>query len=123
MLSLCSSAPSSTYEMISISRWLCVPNPIPGATRSSLITRNAPKPHLLGIVIIGERKRVIRVEPAMIGMTAIGRFADGQHQLLSLFRAQLDSPAKVLFDLLVRGRGELMSNPRASDIACAFIKI
>jgi hypothetical protein len=48
MLSLCWSAPSSTYEMISMSRWECAPKPCPDCTRSSLITRSARNPMCAG---------------------------------------------------------------------------
>ena len=42
--SWCASSPARTYEMISMSRWPWVPNPMLGATRSSLMTRRARKP-------------------------------------------------------------------------------
>src|SRR5216683_1022892 len=47
-LSRCSTAPSRTYVIISISRWGWVPKPLPGATRSSLITRSTENPFSLG---------------------------------------------------------------------------
>ena len=37
------------------------------------------KAHLAGIVIIGEGKGVIGVQPAMIGVSAVLAFADGDH--------------------------------------------
>jgi hypothetical protein len=46
--SLCASVPSSTYEMISMSRCACFPKPTPGCTRSSLMTRSARNPMKLG---------------------------------------------------------------------------
>ena len=46
--SRCSSAPSSTYVMISISRCPWVGKPCAGATRSSLITRRSRKPICAG---------------------------------------------------------------------------
>src|SRR5262245_30186867 len=42
--SWCRSAPDSTYDRISMSRWPCRPKPPPGATRSSFSTRSARKP-------------------------------------------------------------------------------
>src|SRR5580698_8737801 len=47
-LSRCSTLPSSTYVMISMSRCGCVPNPLPGATWSSLRTRSTENPFSFG---------------------------------------------------------------------------
>ena len=38
----------STQVTISMSRWGCVSNPVPGATRSSLLTSSRPNPVLAG---------------------------------------------------------------------------
>src|SRR5207245_762266 len=48
MLSLCSSAPSKTYDTISMSACGCAGKPSPPATRSSLMTRSGPKPMCAG---------------------------------------------------------------------------
>src|ERR1700733_13077835 len=47
-LSRCSTLPSSTYVMISMSRCGWVPNPFPGATWSSLMTRSTENPFSFG---------------------------------------------------------------------------
>ena len=35
--------------------------------------------HLPGVVVVGERKRVVRVEPSVIEMTPVSRRTDGDH--------------------------------------------
>ncbi len=66
-----------------MSRWPCVPNP---AARSDAIFVNhpqAPEPHELWIIIIGKRKRVVRVEPAMIGVAPLFISANLYHLEIS----------------------------------------
>src|SRR4051794_21514945 len=40
-----------------------------------------PESHVLGIIIIRKRERVISVEPAMVGVTAVFGFSDVDHSL------------------------------------------
>jgi hypothetical protein len=37
------------------------------------------EPHVLRVVIVGERKRVVALEPAMIGVATVRRFANADH--------------------------------------------
>ena len=64
-----------------MSRWPCVPKPVPGATRSSLMTRSVPKPMCARVVVVGEREGVAAVQPAVVGVAAIGGFAKGDHRM------------------------------------------
>jgi len=54
--------------MISMSRCGCLPKPMRGITRSSLITRRLRKTHPLRIVVIREAEGVIAIEPAVLGV-------------------------------------------------------
>ena len=45
-----------------MSRWPCIPNPWPGCTRSSLMTRKYPEAHVLRVVVVVEGKRVAGVQ-------------------------------------------------------------
>jgi len=65
----CVRARLENVEMISCSDAV-VPKPAPGRTRSSLITRNGPKPICFRIVIIAEREGVPAVEPPEVGLPA-----------------------------------------------------
>ena len=67
--------------MISMSRWPCVPKPVPGWTRSSLMTRKA-EADLLGVVIVGERKAVEGLQPAVVGVAALVTASDLVHGYL-----------------------------------------
>ena len=71
MLSLCCSAPSSTYEMISMSRCPCCPKPLPG--RDAILVDHAQRAeaHVLGVVVVRERERVKRAQPAVVGVAAL----------------------------------------------------
>ncbi len=50
--------------------------------RSSLIARSGPKWTCSGIAIIGERKAVIRVEPAVVGVATLVGAANLDHDVL-----------------------------------------
>src|SRR5208283_4348354 len=51
------------------------------------------EPHVLGIVVVGERERVTAVEPAVIGVSASKRGTDGERHLdLRTRRAPWRSP-------------------------------
>jgi hypothetical protein len=39
----------------------------------------AAEAHLFGVVVVGEGERVVRVEPAMLCMTALAAFAKSDH--------------------------------------------
>ena len=65
--------------MISMSRCGCVPKPMPGMIRSSLITRSAAEPHPLRVVVVREAEGVIAVQPAVLGVAPFIRFAYNHH--------------------------------------------
>jgi hypothetical protein len=39
-----------------------------------------PEAHVLWVVVVGEGERVVRVEPAVVGVPAVFCFAEGQHR-------------------------------------------
>ena len=68
--SLCSSAPSRTYEMISMSRWRVRAEALP--RRDAVLVDDAERAeaHVVGVVVVRERERVVRVEPPVLGVAA-----------------------------------------------------
>jgi hypothetical protein len=67
--------------MISMSRCAWVPKPCPGWTRSSFLVDHAQgaEPHVLRIVVLGERECVEGLEPAVLGKTPFLAAADFHH--------------------------------------------
>ena len=90
MLSLCSSRPASTYEMISMSRWPCVPKPI--ARLHAVLVDHAQRAetHVRRIVVVGEREAVERVEPAVLRVAALTGAADFHDDSLTLRATRRD---------------------------------
>ena len=95
-----------------MSRCGCVPKPWPAATRSSLITRSARKPMCSRVVVVGERERVVGIEPAVVGVAPVGGFADGHHGYDSSCSAKIWSSSShlgignrlILIHLMIDGR-------------------
>src|SRR5262245_25883833 len=63
---------------------LHVPMPVrrkPPASYDTVLVDHAqaPEAHVRRIVVLGERERVARVEPAVVEMAALGRGADADH--------------------------------------------
>ena len=62
---------------------VCVRSEAPAGSHAVIIQHpQRAKSHVFGIVIIRERKRVIRVEPAMVGVAALIRRAEGKHTFM-----------------------------------------
>jgi hypothetical protein len=78
-----------------------------GTGLDDVVVENAQhgKPHVLGIVVVGERERVPGIEPAMVGMAAILRVANGDHDR---------TPFEFGLDAVERGSGEPRSNGNTS---------
>ena len=54
-----------------MSRCGCVPKPLP--RRDAVLVDHAQRAeaHVRGVVVVGERERVVRVEPAVVGVAAL----------------------------------------------------
>ena len=65
-----------------MSRWPCVPKPLPGCDAVLVDHAQRPEAHVPRIVIVAERERVPAGEPAELGDSALGRFADLQHGVM-----------------------------------------
>ena len=66
--------------MISMSRWLCVPKPMPGRDPVLVDDAQRAEAHVLGIVIVGERKAMEALQPAVIGVAALITAAKSHHR-------------------------------------------
>src|SRR5580700_8965814 len=63
------------------------------ARRDAVVIQDAQRAelHMLGIVIVGKRKREIRIQPAVVRMAAVLAFADVYHGCTSRFNASIIS--------------------------------
>ena len=55
--------------------------PKPATRRDAVFVDHSQpaKAHVFGVVVLGERKSVVTVEPAVVGVAALLGLADGQH--------------------------------------------
>ncbi len=65
-----------------MSRWPCVPKPAPGVDAVVVDHAQAAEAHVPRVVVLAERERVAAVEPAPVGLAALGGRSDGDHGFL-----------------------------------------
>ena len=68
--------------MISMSRWPCVPKPLPGRDPVLVDDAQRPEAHVLGVVVIGERKRVEGLQPPVVRVPPLVALAQFNHDFL-----------------------------------------
>ena len=65
--------------MISMSRCAVRAEALPGRDAVVVDDAQGAEAHVRGVVVVGERERVVRVEPAVVGVAALGGGAKGHH--------------------------------------------
>ena len=81
-----------------MSRWPCVPKPCAGLHAVLVDHAQRPEPHVLRVVVVGERERVIRVEPAVVGVAALGAAAQFDHGHVSSMGSSLPIWRSIMAD-------------------------